>query len=176
MFYPNHIYLSEVRLTSPSDLQRDIPRRAILDKKWPKEKWGKERIVKDPEDFYPEAHLPKAPIVRRGKASLSSYCRNPRDMDTSDDECQELITLDAVPLNAFHPDPDAPPASGKRKARTEAPPTEAPPTDAPSASNQGGARRRYKRSAHKTARKSPPAKKQKRTAGRTKPMRQIYDG
>ena len=109
-----------------SDLQRGIPRRAIDDAKWPQEKWGADRTVEDEEDFYPEADLPKANIVRRGKASLASYYRNAWDTDTSEDECQLLITLDTVPLNVFRPDPEAPPASGMRKTRAEAPPTDAP--------------------------------------------------
>ena len=108
----------------PSDLQRDIPRRAIEDANWPQEKWGADRTEEDAEDFYPEADLPKANIVRRGKASLDSYYRHAWDTNTSEDQCQLLITLDAVPLNAFCPDPEAPPASGIRKPRAEAPPAE----------------------------------------------------
>ena len=88
-------------------------------------------MVKDEEDFYPEADLPKANIVRRGKASLDSYYRHAWDTDTSEDECQELITLDAVPLNAFRPDPDTAPASGTRRRRAEAPRSEVPPGKAP---------------------------------------------
>ena len=125
----------------------------------------------DEEDFYPEEDLPKANIVRRGKASLASYYRNPWDTDTSDDECQLLVTLDAVPLNAFRPDPEAPSASGTTKARFEAPPAQDSDT-----SGRGGGGGRYKRRARKNPRGAPPAKKPKKPAGRLKPKRPTYSG
>ena len=152
-------------------MQRDIPRRAIEDKDWPQEKCGADRTVADEEDFYPEADLSKANIVRRGKASLASYYRNAWDTDTSDNECQLLITLDAVPLNAFRPDPEAPPASGTKRARPKAPPAEG-----PVASGRGRKGERYKRSARKAPGGDPPAKKQKKMAGRTKLKRPTHDG
>ena len=100
-----------------------------------------DRTEDDLEDFYPEAHLPKPPVASRGKASFISL-----DTDSSDDDCQELVALDAVPLNALCPDPDAPPASGKRKARAKATTTEAqakaPATEAASASRRGRGRGR----------------------------------
>ena len=124
------------KLTSPSDFQRGIARRAIQDARWPRENWGVDRTEDDPEDFYPEAHLPKPPVASRGKVPFISL-----DTDSSDDDCQELVALDAVPLNALCPDPDAPPASGKRKARAKATTTEAqakaPASEATSASRRG---------------------------------------
>ena len=85
-----------------------------------------DRAEQDPEDFYPEAHLPKPPAVPRRKDST-----NLQISDSSDDDCVALDIVDAVPLSVAPPDPNAPSASGKRKApsstSTEAPTTTAPP-------------------------------------------------
>ena len=168
---PNDFLRSEAYFNFSFVSQRDIPRRATEDDDCPPSKSGVDWTVADEEDFYPEADLPKANIVRRGKASIASCYRNAWDTDTSDDECQLLITLDAVPLNASCPDPEAPPAAGTRRARSEAPPAED-----PEASDRGRKGERYKRSARKTPGGAPPAKKQKKAAGRSKPKRPTYDG
>ena len=142
-----------------------------------------DRTENDPEDFYPEAHLPKPPVARRGKVPFTSL-----DTDGSDD-CQELVILDAVPLNALCPDPDAPPASGKRKARAKASATEAPAkapsAKAPSVSRREGGRGRsgtrgQKRAsaAHEPSEASEPsdrAPKKKRVSYRQY-RRAVYDG
>ena len=163
----------------PSDLQRDIPRRATEDADWPPEKWGIDRTVEDEEDFYPEADLPKANIVRRGKASLDSYYQHVWDTDTSEDECQLLITLDAVPLNAFRPDPEAPPASGTRRRRAEAPPVEDDQSRQPATRARGRSRGRGKKRNVPPSAPSesvaPAKKKIKRTTAR-QPKRPEYDG
>ena len=172
--------------------QRSIGRRAVEDAAHPRERWGVDRAEQDPEDFYPEAHLPKPPAIPRRKDSATLHTS-----DNSDDDCVALEIVDAVPLSVAPPDPNAPSASGKRKApsstSTEAPSTAAPPapstiaggrssntpsegpsTDAPSAPSRGrGGRRpsfRTKKPAparhqvHETAEaEERPAKKKKTT-------------
>ena len=171
-------------LTFPSVFQRGIARRAVQDARWPRENWGEDRTENDPEDFYPEAHLPKPPVARRGKVPFISL-----ETDSSDDDCQELVPLDAVPLNALCPDPDAPPASGKRKARAKATTTEAqakaPATEAPSVSRRGrgkgrsGTRGQKRTSAARelseTSEPSGRATKRKRVVHRQF-QRAVYDG
>ena len=135
--------------------------------------------MEDEEDFYPEADLPKGNIVRQGKASLDSYYRNAWDTDTLDDECQLLITLDAVPLDAFCPDPEAPPASGTRRPRAEAPPVEDDQPRQPAARGRGRSRGQGKK--HNVPPSEPsepiaPAKKKIKKTTARQPKRPEYDG
>lgn len=168
----------------PSDFQRDIPRRALQDTRRPQSAWGTDRTEHDPEDYYPEAHLPKPASNPRRKIPFVSL-----DSDSSSDDCRVVIT-DAVPLNTLPPDPTPPSDSGKRKAPATA--TEGPSADAPSASSRGGRRHgtktgTRKRSApptHQTTEEpsedaeasAPASKRIKKTAGRKQFKRTVYDG
>ena len=164
----------------PSGSQRDIPRRTTQDTGRPQSAWGVDRTEQDPEDYYPEAHLPKTASNPRRKIPYVSL-----DSDSSSDDCRVLI-MDAVPLSIVPPDPTSPPDSGKRKA------SEGPSTNAPSASSRGGRRKGVKRGARKgsapprrqvseepseDAEASAPARKKlKKTAGRAPFRRTVYDG
>ena len=151
----------------------------------PQSAWGVDRTEQDPEDYYPEAHLPKPASNPRRKIPFISL-----DSDSSSDDCRELI-MDAVPLNILPPDPTPPSDSGKRKAHPTSA-TEGPSADAPSASSRGGRRHGTKTGARKRsappprqvseepsedAEASAPApKKLKKTAGRVPFRRTVYDG
>lgn len=172
--YPNHFLLDELCFILLFDSHRDIPHRAIEDNNLPPSKWGKDQTEADAEDFYPKEDLPKARAPRRGKASAASYYRNPGDTDTSDDECEMLVTLDVQPLNAFRPDPEAPSASGMTTARSEAPPAED--SQASGRGRGRGRGRSYKRTVTKGQEGAPPPKRQKVPSAKPKPKRPSFTG
>ena len=144
-----------------------------------------DRTEQDPEDYCPEAHLPKPASNPRRKIPVVSL-----DSDSSSGDCRVLI-MDAVPLNIVPPDPTSPPDSGKRKARPTSA-AEGPSTNAPSASSRGGRRKGVKKSARKGSApprrqvseepsedaeaSTPTPKKLKKTAGRVPFRRTVYDG
>ena len=143
-----------------------------------------DRTEQDPEDYYPEAHLPKPASNPRRKIPFVSL-----DSDSSSDDCRELI-MDAMPLNIILPDPNSPPDSGKRKARSTSA-AEGPSTNAPSASSRGGRKGRKQGTRKSSApprrqaseepseedeASAPAAKNLKKTVVRKPFQRAVYDG